>query len=251
MTGKTHRAGGMLCSIVGFAILKENGLLLPDINEGIQWLVMYPFSMWGSVASDLDHDWSSCPSKDYPSWCINKLLHISKPVQKLLDNNMRESEKKKSIAYKVISLFNAKHRSWQTHSDLTLFTMLFLLDKLINNQLPLGVLDNSILTLVLMGLVLGVVAHFILDILTPDGIWCTGLVILNKLLNLLPLSIRIPQKIHLVPRKTFFITGGKWEQGVQKFLRIATIVALVWLGINLFLPNIQSLLPFKIEFAFN
>ena len=43
MTGKTHRAGGILCSIIGFAILKEKGLLLPDVNEGLQWLIIYPF----------------------------------------------------------------------------------------------------------------------------------------------------------------------------------------------------------------
>ena len=33
MTGKTHKAGGMLVSIVGFAILREKGLLLPDVNQ--------------------------------------------------------------------------------------------------------------------------------------------------------------------------------------------------------------------------
>ena len=57
MTGNTHRAGGMLCSVVGFALLKEQGLLLPEINPCIQWLVMYPFCYWGSTASDLDHNW--------------------------------------------------------------------------------------------------------------------------------------------------------------------------------------------------
>ena len=43
MTGKTHKAGGMLCTIVGFTILKENGLLINNVNEGVQWLMMYPF----------------------------------------------------------------------------------------------------------------------------------------------------------------------------------------------------------------
>ncbi len=80
MTGKTHRQGGMLCSLVGFALLKQNGLLNPEVNELVQLLVMYPFCVWGSVASDLDHEWDSAPTKGYPDFVINKALHITKPL---------------------------------------------------------------------------------------------------------------------------------------------------------------------------
>ena len=137
MTGKTHRAGGFLCSVVGFALLRENNLLLPNVNEGLQWLMMYPFCMWGSVASDLDHHWQSCPMKDPPSYVVNKLLHLTAPVQKSLE----KAGDKKSGVYKVAKTFNASHRSWQTHSDLTLFVMIGLLIAVLNNNFGLGQID--------------------------------------------------------------------------------------------------------------
>ena len=86
MTGKTHKMGGMLMSVVGFTVLKNNGLLLANVNEGLQWLMIYPFCMWGSIASDLDHHWDSCPSKDIPSWFVHKALHITEPAYKKLDS---------------------------------------------------------------------------------------------------------------------------------------------------------------------
>ena len=115
MTGKTHKMGGMLVSVVGFTLLKNNGLLQPDVNQGIQWLMMYPFCMWGSIASDLDHHWESCPSKDIPSWFVHKALHITEPVYRRLDNSLSGKQKKSSIAYKIAKFFTARHRSWHTH----------------------------------------------------------------------------------------------------------------------------------------
>lgn len=251
MTGKTHKMGGMLVSLVGFAILREKGLLLPNVNEGLQWLVMYPFTMWGSIASDLDHHWDSCPQKDYPSKMVNMALHITKPVQKSLDKTLSEKEKKKNLVYKISDLFNAKHRSWQTHSDLTLISMIALLWCTFSGMIPsLGAVDMTILTLVLTGICLGIIAHFILDVLTPEGIWLTILVILNKLLKLFNPRINIPQKLHLVPHKEFFATGGKWEKLVQKVLKVATVVAVLWFLYVLLEPWISTIIPYKIEFNY-
>ena len=246
MTGKTHRAGGMLCSIVGFAILRENGLLLPNVNEGLQLLIMYPFCMWGSIASDLDHHWDSCPQKDYPSWLVHKVLHITAPIEKSL-----ESVDKKSPVYKVSHLLNAKHRSWQTHSDLTLFAMLYLMYLLISGKfVGLGVVDGALLSLVLMGVTLGIIAHFILDMITPEGIWLIGMTIINQGLRLMnPRAGFLPEKLHFVPHKKLFATGGAWECFVQKVLKIATAVAVVWLLVTLFIPNWMSYIPF--EFNWN
>ena len=145
MTGETHKAGGMLMSIVGFALLKNNNLLAPDVNLGLQWLVIYPFCMWGSIASDLDHNPNAIPMKDYPSKLINKALHITKPIEDATENN------KKSFLYKISHFLNARHRSWQTHSDLTLGIMIFLLYKLLTIQ-TLG--TPNITDLVLIRLVL-------------------------------------------------------------------------------------------------
>jgi hypothetical protein len=250
MTGATHRAGGMFVSIVGFELLRQKGLLLPNVNEGLQWLVMYPFTMWGSIASDLDHHWDSCPQKDYPSRLINMALHITKPVKKSLDQTLSDSQKKNNVVYKVANALNAKHRSWQTHSDLTLFAMLYVLWLAFNQRIPtLGAIDSCILTLVLTGICLGIIAHFILDMITPDGIWMIGLVILNKLLKVFNPRLRLPEKLHLVPHNSFFATGGKWETMVCKFLKFATVVSLLWFLLSLISPNLTAIMPFQLSFS--
>lgn len=230
MTGKTHRQGGMLVSIVGFALLREKGLLLPDMNIGLQWLLMYPFCYWGSTASDLDHNWDSCPSKDYPSWVINKALHLSAPAEKLFNSTLTEGQKDRNVIYKVCRLFNAHHRSWQTHSDLTLLVMLYLLDCVLHGRVTaLGAVDTSILSLILMGICIGIIAHFLLDMITPDGIVLVGGILLNKVFKACRMPIRMPERLRLVPRTQFFATGGKWEQIIQWLLKIGTAFSLVYI----------------------
>lgn len=254
MTKKTHQAGGMLTSVVGFALLRENGLLLPEVNQALQWLVIYPFCMWSCTASDQDHHWDSCPSKDYPSWLFHKALHITAPIEKSLDKTLSGAKKKKSVLYKAVHAFNAHHRSWQTHSDLTLYSCLFLLYQLVfMNALSLSAIETSILGLVLIGVVLGFIAHLILDVLTPEGIWLMPFVWLQSLLRFFNPRIKLPSillKFHLVPEKPFFKTGGKWEEIIQKVLKIATIVALVWFLSVLILPYIKELIPYTIELNF-
>ena len=252
MTGKTHRAGGMLISIVGFALLKENGLLLNDVNPALQWLVIYPFCMWGSTASDLDHHWESCPSKDYPSRVVNMVLHAGKPLQDVLDKRLTAKQKKGNPIYKLSSLLNASHRSWQTHSDLTLFAMLYLMYCILSGKFSqLSAVDMSISILVLTGICLGVIAHFILDVLTPEGVWCIGLVALNKVFNFISPDLTLPQKIHFVPKFKFFATGGSWEEFVRWTLNIATWLAVAWFLINMFLPYVVDVLPVTISIGGN
>lgn len=241
MTGGTHKAGGMLMSIVGFALLKNNNLLAQDVNLGLQWLIIYPFCMWGSVASDLDHNPNAIPMKDYPSKLVNKALHITKPIEDVTEGN------KKSFLYKVARFFNARHRSWQTHSDLTLGVMIFLLYNLLTVQTlgSLSITDLVILRLTLMGVCIGVLAHFLLDIITPEGIWLSGCCIFNKLIR----HKILPEKLHLVPKgHSFFATGGKWEMFIRKVLQIGTWIALVWLLLSVFWPNWVDYIPFTISF---
>lgn len=249
MTGKTHRAGGMLVSIVGFSILREKGLLLPNVNEGLQWLVIYPFTMWGSVALDLDHHWESCPVKDYPSRLVNMALHITKPVVKSLDKTLTEKQKKHNVIYKTADLLNASHRSWQTHSDLTLIAILLLLFSVLTGKFAgFSAVDTAISALVLTGICLGIIAHFILDLLTPEGIWLISLVSLEKLLRLFNPRLNLPKKLHLVPSKKFFATGGKWELFVQKVLKVLTICGVVWFFYVLVSPFLSELIPYQIKF---
>lgn len=252
MTGETHRAGGMLVSIVGFTLLKKNNMLLPDVNEFLQWLVIYPFCMWGSTASDLDHNWNSCPSKDIPSWFINKALHITEPVYKKLDEKLSSKEKKSSMSYKISRFLCARHRSWQTHSDLTFVSIILFLYLLINGKIGIfNAKDTMFLTLILTGICLGVAAHFILDMLTPEGVWNTLVVLLNRFIfkNKLPRRL---EKWHFVPKLKCFATDSKWEDFIYKVLKIATVVSVIYLLLFVVFRtqflSLFSLFPYRIEF---
>lgn len=239
MTGNTHRAGGMLCSVVGFALLKEQGLLLPEINPCIQWLVMYPFCYWGSTASDLDHNWESCPTKDYPSWLLNKMLHITRPIDKILDKHLSEKRKKSNIFYMISHIFNAHHRSWQTHSDLTLIVMLYFVSRVLNGGYAyLGAFENAVVSLIVMGLSLGIIAHFILDLITPEGINLVICKVINTILGLFNIKLKLPEKLHLVPHSSFFATGNAWEQFINKLLKIGTVMSILYMIYCLIEPYI-------------
>ena len=109
MQGKTHRIGGVLCAATGYVLLSSKGLLLKDVNPLLQLAVMYPFAIYGSVMPDLDHHWESAPVRDPVSWGINKVLHLANG---------------KSNIAKPLKLFDAKHRSWQTHSDIFLILLI-------------------------------------------------------------------------------------------------------------------------------
>lgn len=252
MTGETHRMGGMFISVVGFTLLKNHGLLLPDVNEGVQWLAMYPFCMWGSTASDLDHHWESCPSKDIPSWFIHKALHITEPVYKKLNNTLTSSQKKSSFLYKFSKFFTARHRSWQTHSDLTFVVMLYLLYSIMNGKFTFfSQTDVLFLTLMLTGVCLGVVAHFVLDLLTPEGVWNTVAVLLNRtvLNGKLPKSL---EKWHFVPKMRCFATGSGWEDFIRKVLKVLTVVSVFYLLVSVLFPTqlsyLVDLIPYRLEF---
>jgi len=213
MLGKTHRVGGTLCVLGGFALLKSRGMLLGDVNPLIQLTVMYPFSIYGSTVSDLDHDWHSCPSKDVVSYAINKILHLASPLIDCIGE--------KSPISKVLSIFDAKHRSWQTHSDLTLLGMIWLMNYFVNTSVTSA--DAVILRLVFTGLIMGVISHLILDMLTPEGIWCFSTVILRKITK----KKIFPEKISLVPNSKFYRTGGAWETLVRKVLWVLCIIFLL------------------------
>lgn len=245
MTGGTHRAGGMLVSILGFAYLRHKGLLLPDVNQGVQWLIMYPFCMWGSVASDLDHHKDAIPVRDYPSRAINTVLHLAEKPFKALDEKLTDKQKKTNILYNLCGVFYARHRSWQTHSDLTLFVILWLLYMVTSGKVSqFGAIDVAVTSLVLTGISMGIIAHFILDILTPDGVYCFLWTLFRAVVMKLFPKVKLYKRFHLVPHKEYFATGGAWEAHVRKFLGLTTKLALLWIVWVFVRPYI----PFEISF---
>lgn len=210
MTGKTHRVGGMLCCLGGYSLLKANGMLLGDVNPLLQLVVMYPFAIYGSTVSDLDHDWHSAPSRDIISYGINKTLHLTSKVR----DNMNE----KSPAYKALGVFDAKHRSWQTHSDLFLVLMIMLSTWLLGSGI--SSVDQVLVRLVSVGLILGVISHLVLDMLTPEGVWSIIMCVVGKVTK----SRKLPRKISFVPNTEFFRTGGTWENLIRCLMWIACFI---------------------------
>jgi membrane-bound metal-dependent hydrolase YbcI (DUF457 family) len=225
MQGKTHRVGGVLCALAGYSILESKGMLISDVSPLLQLTVMYPFAIYGSIFSDLDHNPHSIPSKDIVSVGVNRILHITSKLNK--DN------KSDNI---LIQIFDADHRSWQTHSDLFLIICIALSVGLIGGGIDSA--NDIILKLVATGFILGVISHLILDLLTPEGIWFMFGTVISSLsehkIN--------PKKIHLVPKSSFFATGGQWEKMVRITMWIVSFI--------LFGRIIYFLLPYRFLLSF-
>lgn len=234
MTGKTHRAGGMLCCFIGYSILQSKGLLVQGVSPIIQATVMYPFALWGSVLPDLDHNADSAPSKDIISVGINRVLHLSTKARQVKEKVTKKSAPNKPFDLK--NTFDARHRSWQTHSDVFLAIFIFLFIQLFSASVQ--TLDICILRMIISGMTLGVISHLILDMLTPEGVWSLVSIIVNKLAG----KKILKEKIQLVPDIKFFATEGPWEKLVNKVLWIMNSVYLLVL--------IYEMLPYRIEFNF-
>lgn len=226
MTGKTHRVGGMLCVLGGFTLLESKGMLLGNVNPVLQLAVMYPFAIYGSVVSDLDHDWNSVPCRDVVSLGINKVLHLASGVRDTIGD--------RSPLSKALSVFDAKHRSWQTHSDLFLFIMIIVMSNLMSSST--NSVDVAIIRLIFTGLIMGVISHLFLDMLTPEGIWSFITLFLRKVTG----KRVFPDKVSLVPDSKFFRTGGAWEGIVRRVLWVLCLI--------LFLRILISISPYSISF---
>lgn len=200
MTGKTHRLGGVVCCFGGYLLLESQNMLVANVDPLVQLSVLYPFAIYGSVVSDLDHNWQSAPCKDPVSFLINKLLHI-------LPNSRN-------------SFFCAKHRSWQTHSDL--FLALAIILGMFITQMQTNDMSACLFRLMSTGLVMGIISHLILDMLTPQGIWSIFLLSVKKIFKL-----RGSAKISLVPNSEFFATDGTWEHIIRMILWVASFLLMI------------------------
>lgn len=227
MQGKTHRIGGALSALIGYTVLESNGMLLPNVSPLLQLTVIYPFALYGSVMSDLDHGYQSIPAKDPISVGINKVLHLSTGIRKKTGKNIP-----------ILNLFDAKHRSWQTHSLLWLLLLIGLWlwlmlsgQSIDTGKITMDVVSMSILKLVLTGLLLGLISHLLLDTITPEGIWF-----------IIP-SIIMRKKVtfSLVPKKKFFATGGPWERLIELLMWIVIIVLTIY--------TIYLATPYRVSFG--
>lgn len=219
MQGNTHRVGGMLCALAGYTLLEEKGMLIQGVNPILQLTIMYSFAIYGSVFPDLDHHEESIPTHDIVSVGVNKLLHAT--------SNIRRAGGRLSP---FLSIFDAKHRSWQTHSDLFLGLCLFLSFNYIDRQITTA--NGVIAKLIFTGFILGVVSHMLLDMITSEGIWCIGLKCISDATG----RVNLPKKVHLVPKSKFFATGGAWEKLVRYIMWVACSI--------LFIRILYGMLPY-------
>ena len=219
MEGKTHRLGGVLCTLIGYSVLESKGLLSTEVNPLLQLTVVYPFALYGSIFSDLDHNWQSAPAKDPFSFVVNSLLHLTTWLRK-----------KTSAKGKVLAVFDAKHRSWQTHSDMFLLLLIAAFIAVLYSDISGA--SGIIFGLIATGFITGVVSHLILDMLTPDGIWF-----------IIPSLIKGKRvTLSLVPRTKFFSTGGRWEMIIRLILWVVIAILAVRL---LYLAS-----PYRLDFSF-
>lgn len=127
------------------------------------------------------------------------------------------------VMERFLQLINARHRSWQTHC-LVITGGLALAFPVILELcgVKLNTLDLCILRLLIYGLTTGIISHLVLDAITPEGVHF------------------IPNvKLRLVPKLSFFSTGGLWEKLVRTVISIASFMVLFYI---IFGKNILKML---------
>ena len=226
MMGKTHSKGGEVAALAGYLLLSRHGLLPSDIAGPVAFAVIYPMAIWGSTAPDLDHGYQSIPSKDVVSKSIWGVLHIGTLVRKKLNLKVNKTS--------VWTVFDARHRSWQTHSYEALLLWVFAVWLCMQPETfgGLGV-TSTVLRLILTGIALGWAAHLFLDGITPEGIYIGTIALMNGFTKKSPLI----DTVKIVPNVHWFSTGGPWENIWNHILSweaviLLGIVVLGWLGID-------------------
>lgn len=235
MEGKSHRVGGVLAALGGYYMLKEQGFLIEGVTPLVQLAIIYPFSIVGSLLPDQDHHEESAPMKDVISMTFCKILHLTTKLRKRMKAN---GVSEKSTLYSLLGVFDARHRSWQTHSDLSFFLISWMLLGVMSSSGGLLTAEGIVIKLISIGLVLGLLSHLILDMLTPSGVWCLMFVGLNKLIG----RKVFPEKIRFVPNTHFFSTGGKWESWWRWGMGVVSFL--------LFFYIIYTMLPYQLVFKF-
>ena len=223
MTGKTHKVGGMVGCLAGFAVLQSKGLLLEEVNPLLQLVVMYPFAIYGSILPDLDQVEDSLPSDDLVSKCVYGMLHITTPLRKWLEKGGKVRKWFLKKLGWLLGVLDARHRSWQTHSDLSLLVFGLLCMALVKVN---SGFNAMLLILITVGLMCGVVSHLFLDCFTRAGVWSVILSLMNLLKGKKELF-----RIRFVPNKPWFSVdyNGAWEKLVRKLLRVVGVVLVAWI----------------------
>lgn len=214
MEGKTHVIGGISAALTG-TLLSQNGVTVTPLwgGEGMSHTLTafeyttacftvlvstYVFSMVGAKIPDQDHNARAMPYRDPLGKLVWRALHPGSMIP-------------------ALKRFDAKHRSWQTHSDLTLLVLLGANIALYSGMLPIPANSpiGGIWSIIFLGLSLGVFSHLFLDTITKEGVW---LVVFGVIPNKIFRARVLPEKFRLVPKRSkYFKTGSgkKTSNGVE------------------------------------
>lgn len=203
MMGKTHRQLGAMVAMSWFLYLKSVGGLDPGISNVAELVTMYGASYYGAVFPDVDQVGEASPVSDPLSILINKTIHLTSPIRR----RMRDMKKDKGFIYKVLGLLDARHRSWQTHSEVPLLLL----------WLATTFIRGGLVGVMVLGFALGYLSHVVGDLLSVGGWNILSFKVMNKVLK----REILPEKIRLVPKTKFFVTDGAFEHGA---FRVAVVV---------------------------
>src|SRR5690606_25142593 len=156
------------------------------------------------------------------------VLHIFNKPYNTMDMMLTSSQKRTNPLYKLLKILKCTHRSWQTHSELTIAFLLYVIFSLF--QLDVTSPDIAIMVLILTGLTLGILSHLILDMLTTDGIYFA----IGYFIKVIAPRVPMITTIRLVPRWSTFNTGSPYELNVRAALNVIQFFALGYAVITLF-----------------
>lgn len=210
MKGNTHQLGGVSAGLAGCILLTVGDTsIAKEMSPILAYPIIYIFSMIGSKLPDQDHNDNAIPFRDPLGKSIYYLLHAT--------SKLRKYHRPGTTQHKLLGIADSRHRSWQTHSDLTLFGLLWLIWYLcFSGMESVGVVNSSLIQVVIGGIALGVLSHLILDAITPKGIWLIAGLMVNTVFG----RHILPMKFRLIPKRSFFATGGPWEDIVNRFLTL-------------------------------
>lgn len=187
MTAKTHVLGGMTFALGGFIYLKQTSMLIPDVNEALQIGIILPYAIWTSTVPDLDQNRDS--------------LAYSSPINLAIQ--------------KVFAVIGAGHRSPKSHVYPMLLSLVLYVATLFGFSFSnFNSAEITIIGLISLGIFLGLASHFLLDLMTRQGLKIGGVT------------------LRLVPDLDAFGTGTYYETIVGRILYVITCVLFILIFIK-------------------
>ena len=184
MTRPTHKQYSVCFAFITMMLFYKYGVT--QINYYIALIIILKAAESGALFPDVDHSWQNVSEKTVPNKIINTLIHIT----------------------------GGSHRSWQTHSwDIcVIFTAIaYFLPKYLYYVGKISVVNEEIVSLLLLGFASGWISHLFSDMLTSAGV---------------KVICFVDFKVKLVPRRLFglrFNTGHGWEEFNFKVMKVLNV----------------------------